>query len=95
MGPTSKFYRLFMAPGMLHCGGGPGPNSIAAQPAIVDWVEHVKAPASLIATIYQGNNPSKPIERQRPLCAFPATAQWDGKGDKTQLASWVCSVKKG
>ena len=90
MGPTSKFYRLFLAPGMLHCGGGPGPNVIAAQPAIVDWVEHGKAPALLVATKYEGNNPAKPVERQRPLCAFPAIAKWDGKGDKAKLESFKC-----
>ena len=90
MGPTPKFYRLFLAPGMLHCGGGPGPNVIAAQPAIVDWVEHGKAPALLVATKYEGNNPAKPVERQRPLCAFPAIAKWDGKGDKAKLESFKC-----
>ena len=90
MGPTSKFYRLFMAPGMLHCGGGPGPNAIAALPAITDWVEQGKAPAMLVATKYQGNNPAKPVERERPLCPFPATAQWDGKGDKAKLESFKC-----
>jgi Tannase and feruloyl esterase len=90
MGPTSNFYRLFLAPGMLHCGGGPGPNSIATLPAITDWVEHGKAPALLVATKYEGNNPSKPVERTRPLCPFPTVAKWDGKGDKAKLESFRC-----
>ena len=32
----------------------------------------------------------QPVERTRPLCVFPARAQWDGKGDKTKLDSFVC-----
>ncbi len=53
MGPTGNFYRLFMAPGMLHCGGGPGPNVLATLPAITAWVEENKAPEMLLATKYQ------------------------------------------
>jgi len=44
-----SFYRLFFAPGMAHCGGGPGPNRIAAQPAIEAWVERGEAPSALLA----------------------------------------------
>lgn len=95
MGPTGDFYRLFLAPGMLHCGGGPGPNAIAALPAIADWVEHNKPPEALVATKYRGDDPTGPIERQRPLCAFPAKAQWDGKGDRNSLASFRCVAPRG
>jgi len=90
MGPTGNFYRLFMAPGMLHCSGGPGPNAIATLPAITAWVEQNRAPDLLIATKYKENDPTQPVERTRPLCVYPARAQWDGKGDKTKLESFVC-----
>ena len=90
MGPTGAFYRLYMAPGMLHCAGGPGPNVIATLPAITAWVEQNKAPDLLVATKYKNNDPTQPIERTRPLCVFPARAQWDGKGDKTRLESFHC-----
>ena len=90
MGPTGNFYRLFMAPGMLHCQGGPGPNVIATLPAITAWVEQNKAPDLLVATKHRNNDPTQPVERTRPLCVFPARAQWDGKGDKMKLESFVC-----
>ena len=90
MGPTSTFYRLFMAPGMLHCSGGPGPNVIATLPAITAWTEQNKAPDFLVATKYKNNDPALPVERTRPLCVFPARAQWDGKGDKSRLESFRC-----
>jgi feruloyl esterase len=90
MGDTAGFYRLFMAPGMLHCGGGPGPNSIATLAAITQWVEESKAPDTLLATKFRGNDPRQPVERTRPLCAFPGHAEWDGQGDKAAAASFRC-----
>jgi hypothetical protein len=94
MGPTAGFYRLFMAPGMLHCSGGPGPNIISTLPAISAWVEHGKAPEILVAAKYRDNNPTQAIERMRPLCAFPARAEWDGKGDKTKMESFRCVASR-
>jgi feruloyl esterase len=90
MGPTGDFYRLFMAPGMLHCQGGPGPNVLATLPAITQWVEQHKAPDMLIATKYHDDDPSKPVERVRPLCPFPARPEWSGKGDRNEPASYRC-----
>lgn len=90
MGETGEFYRLFMAPGMLHCANGPGPNVLATLPAITRWVEQDRAPDILEATKYQDNDLSKPVELTRPLCAYPAHAQWDGKGEKNRLESFRC-----
>ena len=94
MGPTGNFYRLFMAPGMLHCQAGPGPNVLATLPAITGWVEQSKAPDTLIAIKYRDNDPSKPVERVRPLCAFPARGVWDGKGEQDRPESWRCMAPK-
>lgn len=90
MGNTGNFYRLFMAPGMLHCGGGPGPNSLSVLPAIAEWVEQNKAPDMILATKYKNNDATGGIERTRPLCVYPAKAQWDGQGDKTKAESFRC-----
>ena len=46
----TSFYRLFMAPGMAHCGGGPGPNTFDMQAALEQWVEKGVAPEQIIAT---------------------------------------------
>ncbi|HEY2009081.1 MAG TPA: tannase/feruloyl esterase family alpha/beta hydrolase [Rhizomicrobium sp.] len=90
MGTTDTFYRLFMAPGMLHCGGGPGPNILAVLPAISAWVEQDKAPEMIIATKYKNSDATGGIERTRPLCAYPAKALWDGTGDRTKAESFRC-----
>jgi feruloyl esterase len=85
--------RLFMAPGQLHCGGGPGPNSFDTLTALENWVEHGVAPEAIIATKYVNDNPSLGIRRTMPLCQFPEQASYDGLGDPLVAASWTCSPR--
>ena len=102
---TKDFYRLFMMPGLGHCTGGPGPNTIGGlqQPAppSVDavhdvmsalqmWVERGVAPEQFIATKYQSDDPAKGIAMQRPVCAYPAEAVYLGAGPAADAASFVC-----
>ena len=46
-------YRLFMAPGMAHCGGGEGPNDFDELTALEQWVENGKAPDMIPASHYE------------------------------------------
>jgi len=78
-------YRLFMAPGMQHCGGGNAPNVLDPVSAIIDWVEGGRAPAALIAVQKRPDG----TERSRPLCPYPQAAAYVG-GDKDKAASFVC-----
>ena len=104
---VQSFYRLFMAPGMDHCTGGIGPNSIGGAydwpapvrdaehdvaSALARWVEHGEAPEKLIATHYQDNDPAKGIAAQRPLCVYPAAARYTGRGARNHAASWACTA---
>ena len=81
MGSTSDFLRLFMAPGMGHCGGGVGPNQFDAVEAIDLWVTKGVAPDRLIAS---GAN------RSRPLCPYPQVARYKGSGSIDEAANFVC-----
>ncbi len=92
MGPTAGFYRLYMAPGMLHCAGGPGPSAIDWQAAISNWVEKDRAPDRIIAAKFVDDNPGKGLLRGRPLCPYPQAAKWDGKGDKSRPESFICTA---
>jgi feruloyl esterase len=76
--------RLFLAPGVLHCAGGAGPDRFDALTALERWVEHGIAPSRMIAT-KQGS----PLER--PLCAYPALPRYDGTGDPNDAASFECA----
>jgi feruloyl esterase len=99
---TLEFYRLFMAPGMSHCGGGPGPNTIggSAPPteisaqrdvlaALEAWVEHGVPPAKLISTKYVNDDPASGIERELPLCPYPQIIDYVG-GDAAKARSYEC-----
>lgn len=84
---TQEFARVFVVPGMNHCGGGPSTSNFDAFSAVVDWVEKGKAPNSLLATAPAGTPwPG----RTRPLCAYPAEARYKGRGSIEHAASFVC-----
>ena len=101
-----SFYRLFMAPGMEHCGMGPGPNAIGGVfglpspssdsehdviSALSNWVEHGFAPEKIVATRYRDNDPAKPIDAQRPWCPYPARAKVSPGAKASEAGSFSCS----
>jgi feruloyl esterase len=83
---TRDFYRLFMAPGMGHCSGGPGPNQFDAITALEQWVEKGVAPDKLIAT----HSTAGKVDRTRPLCPYPQVARYRGTGSIDEAASFAC-----
>ena len=83
---VADFARLFLAPGVMHCGRGPGPDTFDSIGAIQAWVEHGTAPDSMIAT----HKTAGKADRTRPLCAYPHKAVYDGKGDSNDAASFSC-----
>jgi hypothetical protein len=82
-----EYFRLFMMPGVLHCAGGPGPDNADWTAAIVDWVEHGKAPDRVIA---RKGAAGAPASRTRPLCPYPQRAQHKGTGSMDDAANFVC-----
>ena len=91
---TQKFARLFMAPGMGHCGGGDGPNVFDTFAPLVEWVENGTPPERIVATKFVNNQSSQGIERTRPLCPYPSVARWDGKGDPLLAESFICAPRR-
>jgi feruloyl esterase len=98
--PLDNFYRLFMVPGMGHCGGGNGPNTFGNHPgapvdpehdvvaALEQWVEKGVAPKQLIGTGKVSGDSSATLTR--PLCAYPQTARYNGTGDTNRAANFTC-----
>lgn len=84
---VQAFYRLFMAPGMAHCGGGTGPNTFDMQAVLEDWVERGIAPDRIIAT----RSINGVVDRLRPLCPYPQVAVYTGDGDTNEAGSFVCA----
>ena len=78
--------RLFMVPGMGHCGGGDGTSTFDMAAAIDKWVESKKAPAEIPATKMADGK----AVRTRPLCAYPAMATYKGTGSTDDAANFTC-----
>jgi feruloyl esterase len=79
-------YRLFMAPGMGHCGGGEGPNTFDMVAALEQWVEQGRAPDQVLAS----HSTSGVVDRTRPLCPYPQIAAYKGTGSIDEAANFVC-----
>jgi feruloyl esterase len=99
---AAAFVRLFMVPGLGHCGGGAGTNIFGMssvprgdadhdiEAALERWVEQGEAPEQVIASkVKPGTNPPAAL-RTRPLCAYPRTAHWKGSGSTDDAANFVC-----
>ena len=88
---VSSFYRLFMAPGLAHCAGGTGPNTVDMQGALEQWIERGLTPDRIIAT----RSINGVVDRSRPLCPYPQVAAYAGSGDTNDAANFVCRAPGG
>jgi len=81
--------RLFMVPGMAHCGGGEGTSTFDMLAAIEQWVENGKAPEQIPASRVADGQ----VVRTRPLCPYPQVAVYKGSGSTDEAASFVCKAQ--
>lgn len=104
---VNEFHRLFMMPGVAHCGGSIGADAVGGgmtEPpesyrkpethtvnSLMQWVEGKKAPEKIVATKFNGNTPVQ----SRPICAWPAQAKYVGTGDINQDKNFRCEVVQG
>jgi hypothetical protein len=102
---ASSFVKLYMAPGMEHCVGGPGPNSFGQLglstsgpskygifDSLVDWVEKSTPPESVVATKYAPcDHGANKVAMTRPLCPYPQVAKYKGTGDTNDAANFSCA----
>ena len=90
LGPekASGSLRLFMVPGMGHCGGGEGPNTFDMMAPLEAWVEHGQAPSRVVAS----HSTNGTVDRTRPLCAYPAVARHTGTGSTDAAENFVCRL---
>jgi Tannase and feruloyl esterase len=87
-GPSTKdFFRLFMVPGMGHCGGGIGTDRFDSMTAMVNWVEKGAAPDVLHATRAVNGQ----VVRSRPICPYPQEARYSGQGSVDDAANFRCA----
>jgi feruloyl esterase len=87
---VSQSIRLFMVPGMGHCGGGEGPNVFDRVGAMERWLSSGQAPTQMIATHLTGGQ----VDRSRPLCPYPQVAKYQGTGSIDEAANFACVAPK-
>jgi feruloyl esterase len=103
---ADSFVRLYMVPGMQHCGGGPGADSFGAvgdltfdnpqhslAASLEEWVEKGTAPGTIIASKFEGQDHTH-ATMTRPLCPYPKAAKYKGNGDANDAVNFVCEAGK-
>ncbi|HEY6342278.1 MAG TPA: tannase/feruloyl esterase family alpha/beta hydrolase [Bryobacteraceae bacterium] len=90
-GAAKASIRLFMVPGMGHCRGGDGTDTFDAMAALSDWAEKGKAPDRIEASHEtRGIDVGRAVDRTRPLCPYPQSAQYQGSGSTDESANFIC-----
>jgi len=82
--------RLFMVPGMGHCGGGDGTSTFDMLAALDRWVEKGQAPDQIAASRVKDGV----TDRTRPLCPYPQVATYKGNGSIDEAANFVCKERQ-
>ena len=89
-GPEAdSFLRLYMVPGMAHCGGGLATDRFDLMTRLVEWVENGAAPGPVEA---RRLDDSGAVDRTRPLCPYPQKAAYNGTGDVNAAGSYTCKA---
>jgi feruloyl esterase len=86
---ADRSIRLFLVPGMGHCGGGDGPNEFDKMGVITRWVEVGEAPDRIIASHVDAQGQ---VDRTRPLCPYPQVGKYNGAGSTDEAANFSCAV---
>ena len=82
---SSQSARLFLLPGVYHCGSGPGPDKMDLLGTIDSWSSTGKAPAEMVAI--KANS-----KLERPICPYPTAAIYKGHGDENAPSSYACKA---
>jgi feruloyl esterase len=91
VGDTAKAgYRLYLVPGMNHCGGGDGATNFEMVGAMEQWVEKGEAPDQILAS----HRLEGSVDFTRPLCPYPQSARYSGSGSDEEAANFVCVERK-
>ncbi len=81
----ADYIRLFLLPGVLHCGGGAGPSQTDWLGLVRDWVEKGHAPESVVVS----KTENEEVVMSRPIFPYPKVAVYDKKGDPNKADSFI------
>ena len=81
-------HRLYLVPGMNHCGGGDGPSHFDMLGALEQWREHDVRPETIPASHQTGGR----ADRTRNLCPYPQVSTYVGSGSESEAANYTCTM---
>jgi feruloyl esterase len=94
----ARFARLFLLPGVTHCGGGPGAGDVDYLTVLEGWVEKNETPDVIVAARTKDSAPvterqprfplTGAVMMQRPVFPYPGVARYRGAGDPLDPASY-------
>lgn len=90
VGKIDNSYRLFLVPGMGHCGGGDGTSTFDMASALDRWVDQGQAPEMIPASRIRDGK----ADRTRPLCPYPQVAAYSGSGSTDDAANFSCKAAR-
>ena len=85
MNGVGGFAKLYLFPGVAHCGGGEGPNTFDVLTPVMAWVESGRQPGKITAA----NVTNGTTTRTRPVYPYPTVARYDGSGSIDDAANFV------
>ncbi len=87
-GPQARdAVRLFTVPGMGHCFGRLGCDTFDKLGILDAWLDrNIVTKRAITSKVSEGR-----VVRNRPLCAVPRVARYDGSGDLDDAKSFACA----
>jgi pimeloyl-ACP methyl ester carboxylesterase len=85
---VSEFYKLFIVPGVGHCGGGNGATPQNVLKKLEDWVEKGVSPTTLQGT----TKDLLGATAERIICTYPLVARYNKTGDPNKASSYTCAT---
>jgi feruloyl esterase len=82
---------FFLQPGVQHCAGGVGPDSVDLLAAVSSWVESGKRPSTQ-SVVASKRDAAGATTLSRPLCRYPTFPKYKGSGSNTDAESFTCQA---
>jgi feruloyl esterase len=90
---ADKVLETFIQPGVGHCVGGIGPDTVDLMKALATWVEAGTPPSAQNLTLSKLDANAGAVTMTRPLCKYPSYPRYNGSGDVNAASSFTCSTQ--
>lgn len=82
---ADNYMKLYLLPGVNHCGGGHGPSEVDWIEIIRNWVENGNPPNRIVVSKIENDE----VVMSRPVYPYPSIAVYGGSGDPSLESSFI------